>query len=234
MGRPSFLITIDTEGDNLWSRPRTITCANAKFLPRFQSLCESYGLKPTYLTSYEMVKCREFQELGEEVVRRGTGEVGMHLHAWNCPPLVPLTSDDSRYQPYLVEYAEDIMWRKIDYITKSLEDAFGVKMKSHRAGRWSLNEVYARILVEKGYLVDCSVTPHVSWRRIPGDPGGIGGSDYSDFPATPYLMNLKDISRSGDSPLLEVPVTIMGERNGIFKKIRSFYGDRSVVQRLLN
>jgi hypothetical protein len=41
--RPAFLITIDTEGDNLWSRPRTITTRNAHSLPRFQALCEKYG-----------------------------------------------------------------------------------------------------------------------------------------------------------------------------------------------
>ncbi len=35
---PRFLITIDTEGDNLWSLPREITTSNAKFLPRFQNL----------------------------------------------------------------------------------------------------------------------------------------------------------------------------------------------------
>src|SRR5512144_2975448 len=50
-GSPSFLITIDTEGDNLWSRPREITTGNARYLPRFQALCEKYGLKPTYLTN---------------------------------------------------------------------------------------------------------------------------------------------------------------------------------------
>ena len=32
--------TIDTEGDNLWSRPRTITTCNSRYLPRFQALCK--------------------------------------------------------------------------------------------------------------------------------------------------------------------------------------------------
>jgi len=25
----------------------------------------------------------------------------MHLHAWNSPPLMPLTDDDFRHQPFL-------------------------------------------------------------------------------------------------------------------------------------
>ena len=45
--RPFFLITIDTEGDDLWSHPRNITTKNARYLPRFQKLCESYGFNTT-------------------------------------------------------------------------------------------------------------------------------------------------------------------------------------------
>jgi len=37
----------------------------------------------------------------------------MHLHAWNSPPLVPLTSDDFHYQPYLIEYPDPVMKEKI-------------------------------------------------------------------------------------------------------------------------
>ena len=48
----ALLITIDTEGDRLWSRPTTVETRNAEYLPRFQSLCERYGFKPTYLTNY--------------------------------------------------------------------------------------------------------------------------------------------------------------------------------------
>ena len=81
-------------------------------------------------------------------------------------------------------------------------------MVSHRAGRWAFNEMYARMLLESGYLVDCSVTPHVSWRSLHGVPEGAGGSDYSTCPETPYFVNLDDIRSAGASPLLEVPVTI--------------------------
>jgi hypothetical protein len=36
---------------------------------------------------------------------------------------------------------------------------------------------------------------------------GRGGPDYFGFPDRPYFLNLDDIRRSGDSQLLEVPVT---------------------------
>ncbi len=58
----SFLITIDTEGDDIWSKRSSAETRNASFLPRLQSVCEKFGL---------------------------------------------LTSNDSWYQPFLIEYLED-------------------------------------------------------------------------------------------------------------------------------
>ena len=110
---PSFLITIDTEGDNLWERSKTLSTRNAQFLPRFQTLCESYGFKPTYLTNYEMAICPFSQDFGKELLQKGTGEIGMHLHAWNSPPLIPLTSDDFTYHPYLIEYPRRLIEEKV-------------------------------------------------------------------------------------------------------------------------
>src|SRR5256885_12691180 len=103
MSETAFIITFDTEGDNLWSQPRVITTHNARFLPRFQSLCERFGFRPVYLTNYEMAICDVFVEFGRDVIARRAGEIGMHLHAWNSPPLVPLTDDDLRHQPYLID-----------------------------------------------------------------------------------------------------------------------------------
>jgi len=209
---PRFLITIDVEGDDLWSRPRNATTRNAGYLPRFQALCETHGWRPTYLTCHEMAICRSFQDFGRDLLRRGAGEIGMHLHAWSSPPDFVLTDDDHHHQPYLVEYPESVMVEKVSHMTDVLEETFGVKMQSHRAGRWAFDETYARILVDRGYLVDCSVTPHVSWRAAPGDPNGQGGVDFSGFPERAYFLDASDIRRFGDSPLLEVPVTIRRER----------------------
>ena len=209
MNKPAFLITIDTEGDNLWGRPKTITTKNVAYLPRFQSLCEKYGLKPTWLTNYEMAISTQYQLFATDFLKRETGEVGMHLHAWNSPPLhTALTDDDMVYHPYLIEYPETVMAEKIHYLTTLLESVFGRKMRSHRAGRWAFNESYARLLDQHGYTVDCSVTPHVSWQRTKGHPQGMGGSDYRHFPESAYLMDLQAIHQAGNSHLLQVPVSI--------------------------
>jgi hypothetical protein len=212
MSSPAFLITIDTEGDDLWSRPSAPKTKNAAYLPRFQALCESHGFRPTWLTNNEMIEDAYFREFAHDVLDRNVGEIGMHIHAWDSPPIQPLTADDARAHPYLVEYPEPVMRDKIRVLTAKLEDELRTKMVSHRAGRWGFDARYARILIEEGYLVDCSVTPRVSWRDKPGAPEGQGGPDYRGFPDEPYWLDPSDISRSGASPLLEVPVTIGDSR----------------------
>lgn len=209
VSKAAFLITIDTEGDSMWSRPREIETRNAEYLPRFQELCERFGFHPTWLTNYEMAMSDTFCEFGRDVIRRGTGEIGMHLHAWNSPPLTPLTDDDMHHQPFLIEYPAAVIAEKVGYMTGLLEDTFGVPIESHRAGRWAFNSTYARALTERGYKVDCSVTPTVSWVATKGDPAGSGGTDYSRFPASPYFVDLDDPSRPGSGPLLEVPMSIV-------------------------
>jgi hypothetical protein len=216
MSETAFIITIDTEGDDLWARPRQITTRNAQYLPRFQSLCEQFRFKPVYLTNYEMATCDAFVEFARDVAARGAGEIGMHLHAWNSPPLDPLTSDDFHYQPYLIEFPEPVMRQKIRLLTRLLEDRFEQEMVSHRAGRWALDGRYAAILLDEGYRVDCSVTPGVDWRAHLGDPSGNGGSDYTGFPEQPYFLNSADISRPATGTLLEVPMTTRS--SGLYRK----------------
>lgn len=202
---PAFLLTIDTEGDDLWSRPREITTRNLAYLPRFQALCERFGFKPTYLTNWEAVNDEGYQEFAKNVLARGQGEVGLHIHSWNSPPLVPLTADDFHHQPYLTEYPEALLREKVRVMTDRLEQVFGRKMLSHRGGRWAFDAAYARALVDNGYLVDCSVTPHRSWRSSKGDPAGPGGPDHSGAPEEPYYVQFGP----GKPRLLELPMTIM-------------------------
>lgn len=223
MHNPAFLITIDTEGDNLWQNHDSITTENARYLPRFQALCEKYGFKPVYLTNYEMAIDPFYIEFARDAIARGACEVGMHLHAWNSPPLEPLTDDDWRYKPYLIEYTTGMMRQKVEYMTRLLEDTFQTKMVSHRAGRWAFDERYAQLLVEQGYLVDCSVTPKVNWKTAKGNPAGTGGTDYRDFPTRAYFLDENDIRKPGNSSLLEVPMSIQHKHSALMNSIKQGY-----------
>jgi hypothetical protein len=205
--RPAFLITVDTEGDNIWACPAVAETRNAAYLPRFQELCEGFGFKPTYLTNYEMARSPTFRALARSCIAKGTAEIGMHLHAWDTPPINPLTDADHRCHPYLIDFPKRVMREKIKCMTELLEDTFGVRMRSHRAGRWAFNETYAALLLERGYCVDCSVTPGHSWAARPGAPGRYG-TNYANFPDRPYFMSAAAIDRTGETALLEVPMTI--------------------------
>ena len=233
-GTPRFIITIDTEGDNLWDRPYVITTQNAESLPRFQRLCEKYGFKPTYLTNYEMANFNFFKEFGSDILQRGTGEIGMHLHAWDMPCGHKLTNNDIINHPYLIDYNENAIHDMVSYMTELLSEAFGVRPVSHRAGRWAINEIYARALIDDGYTVDCSVTPHVSWKEHSGNPGGSGGSDYRGYPRGPYFMDANNISQPGRSKLLEVPMTIMPCRFQSINNLRDRMRPGSMPSRILN
>ena len=218
-----LLITIDTEGDNSWLRGQEVTTKNAKYLPRFQTLCEKYNYKPTYLTAYEMAMDDYFVEFGCDASERGMCEIGLHPHAWTSPPIVPLTSDDMLYHPYLIEFSEGIIREKVKVLTALLQERFATKMYSHRAGRWAFNATYARILCEFGYKVDCSVTPHVAWHtnRRPGNDPQMKVFDYSGFRTEPYFLSGTDISKEGDLPLLEIPVTIIPRYGELLRWVHS-------------
>lgn len=231
--RTPFLITIDTEGDDLWSKPRRLTTRNARYLPRFQDLCERFGFKPVYLTNYEMAVDDAFVEFGRDAAARGTAEIGMHLHAWNSPPVVPLTRDDFFYQPFLTEYPENLMREKIAFMTGLLEERFDRPMVSHRSGRIAMDRRYAALLLEHGYQVDCSVTPGIDWRGTRGAPDGHGGTDYTGFPEDCYFLDPADLARPAAEGLLEVPVTI--HQSALYRTQRWAYRlplVRSVVNRV--
>ena len=202
-----FIITVDVEGDNLWENPAQVTTRNAQCLPRFHSLCTSYGFPPTYLVNYEMANDDFFQEFGKQVIQKREGEIGMHLHAWNTPPLSK-NQEHPTDQIYITELDDESIWNKMQFMTSHLRDIFQIKPVAHRAGRWGLDERVARTLDKLGYTADCSVTPGVSWYHHTGDPNGNGGPDFYSFNIHPYFLDLDNIKRSGKSSVLEVPVTI--------------------------
>ena len=195
-----FLITIDTEGDDLWAwKPGdSISTENTLYLPRFQNLANQFGFKPVWLSNYEMLNDNRFVDFVSRVHYDNLGELGMHLHAWNTPPLVSLP-EDNRCAPYLIEYQTNVMEDKIAFLTNFIKERTGIIPKSHRAGRWATDNRYFELLSKYGYIVDCSVTPHIDWSNLSGQTNGSKGSDYSQASELPYRIN---------SNLIEIPVTL--------------------------
>lgn len=200
--KKKFIITIDTEGDRLWSwKPGDlITTENTMYLNRFQKIAEYYGFKPVWLTNYEMIMDDRFIEFIGDVTSRNMGEIGMHLHAWNSPPLYNLPQGKNG-QPYLIEYPTEIMEEKIKNMTDIIKSKTGIQPVSHRAGRWATDERYFKILDKYGYLVDCSVTPHKDWSSYCGQTINSAGSNYKNASEMPGLIKGTNI--------IEIPVSIV-------------------------
>ena len=206
-----FIITLDVEGDNMWAVSdikAPVSTENAKYLFRFQELCEKYNFIPTYLVNYEMALDKAMIELGRAGIKNSKLEIGMHMHAWNCPPYFPLIKAPvKRGKPYMSEYPRFAIERKITYLTELLQDTFQVKMRAHRGGRWCLDDRIIAALEKNGYTVDCTCTPKRSWKKQPGWTIGSGGTDWSQLESRPYM-----IMEKGKNVLVEIPVTAASKK----------------------
>lgn len=205
-----FMITIDTEGDNLWEwkEGMPLETRNTDFLPRFQNLCNKYDFIPTWFCNWEMVNDSGFVSFAKENLKNGKCEIGMHLHAWNTPPYYELPRGEDSGLSYLIEYPVDVMREKVISMTNLIQEKFEKKPLVHRAGRWGMNDDYFRILHELGYIADCSVTPYVDWKTSVGQTPHFDGPDYSK--EEPVISNRQGI--------IEIPVTTLWseEKNRAF------------------
>lgn len=223
-----FIITIDTEGDNLWDYKEgdEIQTKNALYIPRFQELCEKYGFKPVYLTNYEMILSSDFVQYIRPKVEAGLCEVGIHIHAWNNPPYYELNGPYDG-NPYLIEYPYDVMREKFKVTYDLICERIGVPPVSHRAGRWAMNDEYFQLLKEFDIKVDCSYTPGINWSGSCGRTVS-SGADYSK-------ITISCLEHCG---ILEVPVTIKKlhytSHGGFRQKLSALIKGKTVWLRPIN
>ena len=198
MRKTYFIITVDTEGDNLWkyNTGETITTENARYINRFQTLCNLYGFKPVYLTNYEMAMDDGWVRESKTWEREGRCEIGLHIHAWNSPPKYELPCIYGG-NPFMTEYPYEVIKQKTSYMVQLLSERYETQITSHRSGRWALNEEYLIALAENGIQIDCSVTPGLYLSDIKGY-SNISCNNYRKAQHCPYMITSK---------ILEVPMT---------------------------
>lgn len=202
-----LILTVDTEADNQWDVGAELTTDNLGYVPRFQALCEHFEFPPTYLCTYEVVTSAVFDGTLGQPARNGHAEIGAHLHPWSTPPFDAVWDDADRGHPYPSELPTELLQSKLRTLTATLGDRLGQAPTSYRAGRWGFSPAQVLSLVRLGYLVDCSITPLVSWVADIGLRGG--GPDFRKAPLAPYGLSQRDVCQTGNSGLLEVPVTIL-------------------------
>jgi hypothetical protein len=202
MPRVFLAVTIDCECDKgaHWrsKRPLRFEGVREGVGRRLAPLFRAYRAKPTYLLSPEVLRDPASVELFAK--QRGDAELGTHLHGEYADPgaFEPIVTRD-----FQRDYPPEVEAAKLASLTRSFETAFGRSPRSFRAGRFGLGDASMGLLESLGYLADSSVTPFVSWDRA-----GARGLSFRTAPTQPYRPSRSSPGEPGDSPILEVPVTI--------------------------
>jgi len=190
-----MLMGVDTEADDQWSSAgrETLTLRNIAELPRLQALCDRYGVRPTYLVTYEVAADPESRALLCGLAQGGRCEIGAHHHPWTTPPAVadhqfPLNLSPDRFRAQL------------DALTEAVTDVTGERPVSYRSGRNGFAAWHVEILESAGDWVDSSVDPFFNERTK-------GGPSFAGAPLAPYFVSSEDPTRQGPSRLLEIPVS---------------------------
>lgn len=202
-----FIITVDTEADNQWKIPSKLSVNNLKYIPRFQSLCENYNLPVTYLVTHEVASSKFAKKLFLPWVKKATCEIGAHLHPWSYNKKM---SDVIDSHPYPYEYNFKDLQIMIENLTFLIKNTFNVKPVSYRAGRYGICSNQIRILSNLGYKIDTSVTPNIRWQNSNEKRNEmILPPNFMGFKSDIYNINSEDISKEGDSGIMEIPITTL-------------------------
>jgi hypothetical protein len=199
-GAPAaVLMGVDTEADDQWSAEgrRRLSVRNAERLPALQSLCDAFGVRPSYLVTHEMASRKESADVLRGLARAGRCEIGAHLHPWTSPPFRP---EDLAGHTYPHNLPVDLLERQLTELAALIEHELGVRPTTYRAGRNGFDGASLPILERLGFTVDTSVDPLFNERRK-------GGMAFAGAPLVPYHPDYADVRRSGSSTILEVPIS---------------------------
>lgn len=197
-GQTLFMVGVDTEADDQWTLEgrKRLSVENARALPRLQALCDSHGVRPSYLVTHEMATREPSRSILRDLFATGRCEIGAHLHPWSSPPYreedlvgrYPSQLDDSQLEAQLVE------------LTSAIETSLGVRPASYRAGRHGFDSRSLAILEKLQYRVDTSVDPLFNETRK-------GGPSFAGAPVSPYWPDRANVRAQGASRVLEIPVS---------------------------
>lgn len=169
---PELAIVVDTEEEFDWSAPfnRDATgVGHMRRIGRLQSVCEAWGIRPTYVIDYPIAAQAAGVEALRPLIESGRAFIGAHLHPWVSPPFEEEVNARNSYPgnlPPALEHA------KLALLAGQIETSFGLKPRIYKAGRYGIGPNSFAILEELGFEVDLSPSPPFDYRKA-------GGPDYS-------------------------------------------------------
>lgn len=203
-----LVVTVDVEEDQWGIVPHChATARNVYRLPTVQKLLNEFGIIPTYLLTYPVVRDPYAVGILREIFDAGECEIGTHCHPWNTPPYEePLNKQNSM----LCNLPATLQFEKLQRLHEAIQNNFETVPVAFRSGRWGFDAEVARNIVRLGYRIDTSVTPYTSWVQD-------SGPDFSCVSPKPYSF-MQDVRTERDSNgmLAEIPATI-GYLHGEFQ-----------------
>jgi len=224
-------ITIDVEpdcsSDWSYSNPLSFRGMHEGIGKILHPLFGRHQMKPTYLLNSVVMEDRGSVELLNNLP--GQFELGTHLHPEFVEPqkkFYDYAGKSARRNSCF--YPADIEKEKLVTITRMFEDKFNRKPTSFRAGRFSAGPNTITSLLDLGYKVDTSVTPHINWN----DSTREEPVNFTNAPEQPYFI--KEGTITGQSAkkegLLQVPVSVgMLKRNPLQELAASGMGMRRKI-----
>ncbi len=195
-----LVVTVDVEEDQWGIVPHChATAHNVHRLPTLQELFNQFGIIPTYLLTYPVVRDRYAVGILREIFDAGECEIGTHCHPWNTPPYEePLNKHNSM----LCNLPSTLQFEKLQRLHEAIRNNFETAPVAFRSGRWGFDAEVARNIIRLGYRIDTSVTPYTSWAQA-------SGPDFSCFSPKPYTFTQNFRTERGSNGVLaEIPATI--------------------------
>jgi hypothetical protein len=216
-----YAIFVDTEEEFDWTQPRSrdsTGTSHIKFLPEFQRLADSLGVKPCYLIDYPVANAPESAATIAAMLADGNCTVGTQLHAWVNPPF---DEEVTTFNSFAGNLPPALERAKLETLTARITEAVGVRPTVYRAGRYGIGANTAGILRSLGYAMDVSIRPYFDYSHE-------GGPDFGKFDPRPFWAG-------PDHGLIEMPlgVAYTGLLRGFGRLMYSRSGSkvRSVLSR---
>lgn len=217
----TFCITIDTEPDCdiHWKRSQPLTFDSVlSGIPNIlRPIWNLYKIKPVYFVSPEVINNEQCCQILKNEIKAGA-EIGTHLHSEYIEPQIKYNKADgtaSNEFPCFA-YSNEIEFEKIKNLTDLIKQKLNIQPISYRAARYGADLNTIKSLQKLDYKIDSSVTPNIDWSYA-------GGPNHSSALKQPYFISDNDLYKSGNTKLLEVPITISKKRFPILPDKWMFY-----------
>ena len=164
-----------------------------------------HGARPTYLTTSEVAEHLPAARVMEKILETQQAEIGVHFHTWTRKWPFPVADlGNPTLHAMAHQLGQDTEERMLDYTCTALENAFGIRPRSYRGGRWSLNGQTLKSLRNCGIWIDTTVTPGLNWtdERHPW----LSGPDYEQAERHPHFFSGVKLDPQTEGDILELPV----------------------------